>query len=233
MTRRKHPGGDAGLHGLGQAQETQGIGDLRARAAKALRQLLLRDTEVLEQLLVRARLLERVQLSAMEILEQSIPQHGVVGGIAHDRGDRVETGEGGCSQSTLAHDELVARLAGTRSRALAHHDGLQHPELAHGVHELLERFRVELGARLLRVGHDVGRRDRREAGPGNGGEISLRRCWLREEDVDRPIAVGHRNERADAAAEPRSLGRHQVAAPLCAISAAASRYEREPGELVS
>ena len=44
------------------------------------------------------------------------------------------------------------------------------------------------------------------------------------------IALAHRDERSDAAAESGALGGHQVVAPLFAISAAASRYESDPAE---
>ncbi len=102
-----------------------------------------------------------------------------------------------------------------RARTLADHDGLQHPELAHGVHELGELLLAELGARLLRVRDDVARGDRGESGTGNGRELG-RVGRRREEDVDGAvaIAVAHGDERADAAPESCALGGHYCPAPL-------------------
>ena len=57
----------------------------------ALGQLLVGAPEVLEQLAVGGRLLERVQLRAVEVLQQRVAQHVVVVGLADDGGDRVAT----------------------------------------------------------------------------------------------------------------------------------------------
>ena len=191
----------------------------------------MRDTEVFQQLLVRACLLQRVELRAMQVLEQGIPQHVVVARIAHDRGDDRKARDRGCPQSTLAHDELVGRLTGLSPRALAHHDGLQNPELTHGVHQLGELVLAELGARLLRVRHDVARRDRCETRARHSRELhTLNRRELRKKHIDGSLAVTRGNKCADAPAESGALLSHQAASPRRAISAAASRYESEPGE---
>ncbi len=230
MAGGQHAGGNARLHGLGQLQQAQSVGDLRPRPAEALSELLLGDAEVFEQLLVRARLLQCVQLGAVKILEQSIPQHRVVGSVAHDRRNRLEAGNRGCSQPSLAHDQLVLRLAGGRCRALAHDDRLQNAELTHRVHELGELIFSELGARLLRVGHDVARRDRGEPGTGHRSQL-CRVDRSGEEHIDGALALARGDQSADAATETGALGGgHQAALPRRAISAAASRYDREPGE---
>ena len=87
MPRGKNACGHTCLHGLGQLEQSQRVGDLRARPPEALREHLLRDTKVFEQLLVRARFFQRVELRTVQVLEQSIPQHVVVSRVAHDRGN--------------------------------------------------------------------------------------------------------------------------------------------------
>src|SRR5690606_11541590 len=61
VARGQHPGRDTLLHGNGQTQQADRVADLRARPTDAGGQLLLRHTEVLEQLLIGRCLFERVQ----------------------------------------------------------------------------------------------------------------------------------------------------------------------------
>ena len=77
--------------------------------ADPLGQLVVGAAEVLEQLLVGGRLLERVELGAVQVLQQRVAEHvGVVGG-PDDRGDPLEPGLLGGPPPALAHDQLVAR----------------------------------------------------------------------------------------------------------------------------
>ena len=86
----EHAGGHALLHRQRQLQQADGVADLRTGAPDAAGELLLRDAEVLEQLLVGGRLFERVQLRAMQVLQQRVAEQMLVGGVADDGGDRVE-----------------------------------------------------------------------------------------------------------------------------------------------
>ena len=150
---REDAGGDATLDGRGELQQPQRVGDLRPRAADALGELLVGAAEVLEQLAVGGRLLERVELRAVEVLQQRVAEHVVVVGLAHDRGDRVATGLLGGAPATLAHDQLVRVLAGA-----AYDDRLQEADLLDGVHQLGERLLLEDLPRLAGVRTDL--RDR-------------------------------------------------------------------------
>ena len=87
----------------------------RAAAADAVGELLVGDAELVEQLLVGRRLLERVELDAVDVLQQRVAQHRVVGGLADDRRDRVQAGPLARPPAALAHDELV-RCRGRASR---------------------------------------------------------------------------------------------------------------------
>ena len=116
---REHAGRDASLHGRGQLQQPEGVGDLRPRPTDPLGELVVGAAEVLEQLAVGRGLLERVELGAVEVLQQRVPEHVVVVGLPHDRGDRVEAGLLRRTPAALAHDQLVlvGRLSGARRPA--------------------------------------------------------------------------------------------------------------------
>ena len=83
----EHAGRDAAGHQRRQLQQAQRVGDLRAGAADAAGQLVVGAAEVLEQLLVGGRLLERVQLAAVQVLQQGVAQQVVVVGLLDDRRD--------------------------------------------------------------------------------------------------------------------------------------------------
>jgi hypothetical protein len=127
-----------------------------------------RDAELGEQLLVGRRLLERVELDAVDVLQQRVAEHDVVGGGADDRRDAAGARALRGAPAALAHDELEASGPG-----LPHHDWLQQPELADRVLQLGERLLVEGGARLVGVG-------------GDGGDVDL--AVLRARHRLRPVA---------------------------------------------
>ncbi len=149
MTGGQHTGRDPPLHGDGQVQQPDGVADDRATAADALRELVVGDAEFLEQLLVGSSLLQRIELGAVDVLQQRVAQHGVVGCAAHYGRDGLEAGGGRRAQAALAHHQLVA------VGDAPHHHRLQHPELAHRVGQFGERVLVEDLARLLGVGLDL------------------------------------------------------------------------------
>src|SRR5690606_4829574 len=86
VPRGEHPRRDAALDRRGEAQEAQGVGDLGPRAVDALCELLLGAAEVVEQLLVRGGLLERVELRAVQVLQQGVAQQVGVVRLADVRG---------------------------------------------------------------------------------------------------------------------------------------------------
>jgi len=85
MARTEHAGSDPALHGWRQLQEADGVGDLRARALDPHREFVLRAPEVGEHLLIGRRLLEGIQLDAVQILQQGIPQEVVILSSSDDR----------------------------------------------------------------------------------------------------------------------------------------------------
>ena len=104
----------------GSLQQPQGVGDLRPGPADPAGELVVGAAEVLQQLVVGRRLLERVELAAVQVLQQRVAQHGVVAGVPDDRRDRGEAGLPGGPPPPLPHDQLVAvrrRAAGPRPAA--------------------------------------------------------------------------------------------------------------------
>jgi hypothetical protein len=167
-------GGDPALHGEGELEQPDGVGDGRPATPDTGGQLVVGDRELLKQLLVGRRLLEGVQLDAVDVLQQRVPQHRLVGGLPDDRRDLAQLRTLGGPQPALAHDQLVAVPT-----QLPHHDGLHEPELADGVLQLGERVLVEDLTRLFRVGLDRFGRDLAVHRPGDRA-TGLGRCrWRR------------------------------------------------------
>ena len=81
---RQHPGGDPAGDQRRELEQPQRVGDLRPRAADPGGQLVVRAAEVVEQLLVCGGLLERVQLAAVQVLQEGVAQEVVVVGLLDD-----------------------------------------------------------------------------------------------------------------------------------------------------
>ena len=110
VTGREHPGGDPALHGRGQLEQPQGVGDLRPGAPDPLGELLVGAAEVLQQLTVGGGLLQRVQLGPVQVLQQRVAEHHVVAGVPHDGRDASARPARG-PPAALAHHQLVGALA--------------------------------------------------------------------------------------------------------------------------
>src|SRR4051812_4804701 len=124
MAGAEDTGGDPALNAGREVEQPQRVADVRAGPADAVGQLLVGGAELLEELLVGRRLLERVELLAMQVLQEGLAQHGVVAGLPDDRRDGGLTGFPAGSPPALTHDELVAPGVD-----LADDDGLQDPDL--------------------------------------------------------------------------------------------------------
>ena len=80
---------------------------MRAGTADLLRELLVGGAEVVEQLLVGRGLLERVELLAVQVLDQGVPEQVVVLRLLDDGADLGQPGALGGAPAAFAHDELV------------------------------------------------------------------------------------------------------------------------------
>jgi hypothetical protein len=186
-----------------------------------------RAAEVVEQLLVRRGLLQRVQLRTVQVLQQGVAEHDVVAGLPHDRRDHVEAGLGDRPPAALPHDQLVAVLAVLAAGAPDHH-GLEQPDLAHRVHQLGHRVLVEDLARLAGVGADRPHRQLGEVGPLDRGEPERRVDGRRGPLVQAVLGIRlvGGDQGPEAASQSTSLLGSSFAhahVPLTASSRAASR----------
>ena len=88
------------------------------------RDLVVGQAEVLDELLVRGGLLERVELVAVEVLDERLLERGGVVGLADQRRDRLEADPPGRPPAALTRDQLVAVAH------RAHEHRLEHADLA-------------------------------------------------------------------------------------------------------
>ena len=81
MSLGQHTCRDPALHRCRQPQESHGVGQLRSRAADPRSELLLGAAEVRQQLGVRRGLLQRVELGALQVLDQGVAEQESVSGV--------------------------------------------------------------------------------------------------------------------------------------------------------
>ena len=74
MPGADHAGRNPPLHGRRQFEQPDGVGNLWSGTFDAISQLLLRAAKVLQHLLVRGSLFERIELNAMEIFQERIAE---------------------------------------------------------------------------------------------------------------------------------------------------------------
>ena len=75
------------LHGGGDREQTQGVGDGGARPAHLLRDLLLGQAEVVDEAPEPLRLIHGIEVRALEVLDQGERELVLLVGAANDRGD--------------------------------------------------------------------------------------------------------------------------------------------------
>ena len=121
---------------------------MAARLVNQLPDFILGMAVAVDQLLIALRLLERVQVLALNILDQRQLGHGRFVDLADNRGDR----SGGARVGPRAS---AARPRRSEILAIgAKQDRLEHAALRNRFGELVERLLVKLDARLAGVGPD-------------------------------------------------------------------------------
>ena len=142
------------LHLVRKLEQTQCIGNRRTRLRDALGKLLLRHGTALDEVAISARLLNDVEVSALNVLDKGkLKARDVIGVITHHNRHVFET------SST---SRLIAPLTGNDLIALsvfAHHDGLNDAHLFDGGTQLIEVFLIELGTRLIGVAMHLANRN--------------------------------------------------------------------------
>ena len=130
MPGTEDTGAHASLHSDGQLEQADHVRNQGAGAPDALGQLLLGDTELLQQLLIGGRFLKRVQLHTVDVLQQRVAQHRIVLRLTDDSRDRLQASLLGRAKAALTHDEFIGSR---RSADRTHHDRLHEPEFPDGV----------------------------------------------------------------------------------------------------
>jgi hypothetical protein len=201
-------------HRFGQIEQAQRVGDVRPALAHGVGNLVLGLVEVVDQPAIALRLVDRRQVGALQVLDQSKLQGVEIVEAAHDDRYLVQLRLLRCPPAPFAGDDLV----GVRHAAhRAHQDRLQQAVLAHRIDQHVEL--LEVGARLVLAGAQMrGRHGHRRAmgGPRRGSD--------RRDDGSGDVIVAEQG--AEAAAEAARLGRQAHEAPVnstAGVSAAPRR----------
>jgi hypothetical protein len=183
VSHRKAAPGDLGANLLGQLQQAHVICDRRAVLADSSRDLLLRQAEFAAQPFVGGRLIDRIQVFALDVLDERHLEKlaGLAApNILDDDGHPGEPCALGSAPAALARDDAIAAID------LPHHDGLDDAVCLDRLCELVEARVLESMPRLV-----VARRD------------------LVDVDVHRAATRTHvrhiRDERAEPFAKRRSF----------------------------
>ena len=138
-------GADAVEYRLRQFQEPHQVCNRRAIELQSLCQLFLRAVVFIEIALERQRLLDRVEILALQVLDDGeLGDQAVVRFADADR-DRLPTGLNGGAQATLTGDELIPLTHD------AHQDRLQHVVLFETLREGSNLRFAEVAPRLIRI----------------------------------------------------------------------------------
>ena len=162
---------NATLHQSRQLQQTNRIRNLGARTTNALSQLLLSSIELLHELLVRRRLFNGVQLTAVQVLQQGITEKIAIFGLTNNRRDGAQASRLGCTPAALTHDQFI--LFGAVFARGTHDDRLQNANLTYRVDELFHVLLIKVGSGLLAVRVDIANVQLSKLGAGNRNQATL------------------------------------------------------------
>ena len=141
---------DQRAHLGAKPQQAQRVRDRRARLADARRDVLLRHVIAVHQLFVALGLLQRVEVLALQILDERQLRRLAVVRLDDDGGNLGQAREPRGAPAALARDDLI--IAGAEP---PHGQRLQDAVLADRVRQLVERRVVEALARLVGVALDL------------------------------------------------------------------------------
>ena len=121
------------LHALGQLQQAQRVGEMAAALADDLGEVLLRVAVAVHQELVPLPFLDRVQVLALDVLDDGDLDRFLVGQRADDHRHVMQIGELRRAPAALAGDDLIGV-----ARRRPDHERLHQPALADRGRKLLE-----------------------------------------------------------------------------------------------
>ena len=188
---RQLAGRDQRLHVVGQPGQPHHVGDVAAALADQLRDPVGAVAELAGERVIALRLLHRVEVLALHVLDDRDLQRVAVADI--DRNDRhlVQAGALRCAPAPLADDDLE-----TIGRALhrAHHDRLDHAVLPDGVRQFAKLGVGEGAPRVARIRLEIFDR-----------HLALR---ARPFDRDRTADIAHQARQPPSQSRPRFIGHH-------------------------
>ena len=133
-----------------QLQQAQQVRHGGARAAHRVRRLLVRDAELADEALEGARFFERIEIFALDVLDERHRDGGFVGHPANDGRNGGEARDLRGAPAAFAGDDLVAlRFAGRGAVDGANDDGLDDSLRLDRCRQLFERFLAHVDARLV------------------------------------------------------------------------------------
>ena len=138
------------LHRHRQRQETERVGDRRPAAAHAASQLVMGDTEVIDELAVRSCLFQGVEICPVDVLDQGVSKAGFIISGSHDDRNRVQAGAARRSPAALARNDLEL----PDNSRLAYDDRLQDADLANRVCKSIEGCGIKVLPGLQRIDFD-------------------------------------------------------------------------------
>src|SRR5207244_9899700 len=138
------------LQEVRQAEQAQRVRDRDAVLAQPGRERLVREAELVDQLAVGDRLLERTEVGALDVLDQGQLERGLGRDVLDHGRDAAQAGQTGRAPAALASDQLEAAAA--RARQLPHDQRLQDAVGADRAGQLPELFLVDALPGLAGVG---------------------------------------------------------------------------------
>ena len=189
-----------GLHLFRQIQQPHRVGDVGAGLAHLLGDLFLGPVERRgHQLVIGHRLFQRIQVGALDVLDDCDFQRLAVGHLAHHHRHVMQLGQLGGPPAAFARHDLIAVGA-----QRAHQDGRQHALFFYGCRQVGQRLFVEGLARLVLA--RLQECDRQRARVFFGDRLALHGSRLVTNQCRKPAAQSARpiNGRVHAAARMRS-----------------------------
>jgi hypothetical protein len=168
-----------------EVQQAKRVRDGRTRLADAFGDTFLRQPELVDELAIGKRLVDRIEIRALDVLDERHLELVPVRELADERGDPLEAREARGTNAALAGDELVP------VEGLGDEHGLQDAMFADARRQLLEPGVVHVTTRLVRVGHEPGKRHVHD-GRGTRGPLRDQRGEPPSEGASRAVRVhGH------------------------------------------
>src|SRR6266568_1783993 len=108
VPRGDETGCDRRLHRRASPEQTERLGDRDTMLAEALSDVLMRDAELVDEPAQATSFLDRVQVGALQVLDQAQDELLVISGLGADnRRHGLEAGEPRRTPASLARDQLV------------------------------------------------------------------------------------------------------------------------------